>query len=419
MGRHPEVKWAQRSDKVLITIDLPDAKDPKVKIEPEGRLCFFATGYELDFDLFDKINVEVVKTPSRALSSKGLVAFGHDAVNDAKGKSHVDEQPLVSIGHRQPSTHGLVNGQDSNEQTMRQTIPMPMSNAGCFGGSSNPMYGNIGVQPGFQCAAGSYGMPGANMGMTGFSQPYAQNLNMTGSARKPYFVPARKKIKSEHMVKLFMHNIFKYHGMPQSIVSGRDPRMTSLFWKALFEDMGIMLKFSSSFHPQLDGQSEEANSTILDLLKCYVLEHKATWERYLPLVEYAYNNTMHTSTGKDAKWNDQEALITRFFACSFIQESKTSIGLRNVFCALVKGDKGWWKRLLKNEGKPPPYLKVDWDKWVDEDEEDETKNDFNNFDLGSMGDFSGFNPGGDMGEDEPDSDDEDVMEPPAENQAKS
>ncbi|MCO5595009.1 hypothetical protein L7F22_049046 [Adiantum nelumboides] len=131
--------------------------------------------------------------------------------NDAKGKAHVVEQPLASIGHRQPSSHGLVNGQDSNEQGMLQTILMPMSNAGCFGGgsvfqamirpsralhgymqdnaygamqagSSNPMYGNIGVQPGFQCAAGSYGMPGANMGMAGFSQPYAQNLNMASRA---------------------------------------------------------------------------------------------------------------------------------------------------------------------------------------------------------------------------------------------
>ncbi|MCO5596252.1 hypothetical protein L7F22_050312 [Adiantum nelumboides] len=59
-----------------------------------------------------------------------------------------------------------------------------------------------------------------------------------------------------------------------------------------------MLTFSSSFHPQTDGQSEEANPIVLDLLKCYVSEHKATWEHYLPLVEYAYNNIVHISTGK-------------------------------------------------------------------------------------------------------------------------
>ncbi|MCO5581410.1 hypothetical protein L7F22_035294 [Adiantum nelumboides] len=54
---------------------------------------------------------QVVKTPSRA-----FVVFGHDTVNDDKEKTHVDEQPPASIRHRQPSTHGLVNGQDSNEQ---------------------------------------------------------------------------------------------------------------------------------------------------------------------------------------------------------------------------------------------------------------------------------------------------------------
>ncbi|MCO5577030.1 hypothetical protein L7F22_030852 [Adiantum nelumboides] len=117
-------------------------------------------------------------------------------------------------------------------------------------------------------------------------------------SKQAHFIPVRKKIKPEHMVKIFMQNIFKYHGMPQSIVSDRDPRMTSWFWKALFENMGTKLKFSSSFHPQTDGQSEEANSTVLDLLKCYVSKHKAAWEQYLPLVEYAYNNTVHSSTGK-------------------------------------------------------------------------------------------------------------------------
>ena len=101
------------------------------------------------------------------------------------------------------------------------------------------------------------------------------------------------------MVKLFMVNMkFKYHGMPTSIVTDRDPQMTSLFWRALFENMNTTLKFLSSFYPQTDGQSEIANSIVLDLLKCYVLDHKEKWEQYLPLVEYVYNNTVHTSTGR-------------------------------------------------------------------------------------------------------------------------
>lgn len=95
-----------------------------------------------------------------------------------------------------------------------------------------------------------------------------------------------------------------------------------------------------------------------------------------------------------------------------VEDSKISTGLRNIFCILPKSEVGWWKRLLKAEGKPPPYLKADWDKWVDEDEENESSNNLDNLDLGSMGDFSNFNMangmGGGMGDDEPDSDDEDI-----------
>ncbi|MCO5597815.1 hypothetical protein L7F22_051899 [Adiantum nelumboides] len=76
--------------------------------------------------------------------------------------------------------------------------------------------------------------------------------------------------------------------------------MTSSFWKAGFENLGTELDFSSTYHPQTDGQSEIANLTIIDLLKAYVTEVDQTdqWEKYLPLVEYAYNKTVHTSTGK-------------------------------------------------------------------------------------------------------------------------
>ncbi|MCO5581355.1 hypothetical protein L7F22_035237 [Adiantum nelumboides] len=86
--------------------------------------------------------------------------------------------------------------------------------------------------------------------------------------------------------------------MPETIVSDRDPRFTSLFWKAIWENIGTRLQFSSSFHPQTDGQSEIANSVVLDLLKSYISDQKTQWERYLPLVEFAYNNTIHSSTRK-------------------------------------------------------------------------------------------------------------------------
>ncbi|KAJ6852424.1 uncharacterized protein M6B38_255625 [Iris pallida] len=67
MSRHPTTKWAQRSDKVFITIELPDAKDLKLTLQPDGQFSFYATSgsdkipYELDFELYDKVNVEESK----------------------------------------------------------------------------------------------------------------------------------------------------------------------------------------------------------------------------------------------------------------------------------------------------------------------------------------------------------------------
>ena len=102
------------------------------------------------------------------------------------------------------------------------------------------------------------------------------------------------------MATLFLSQVFKHHGMPSSIVSDQDPRMTSLFWRGMFENLGTKLNFSSAYHPKTNGQSKVSNSIVLDLLKIYVgkVAQANQWEKYLPLVQYAYNNTIHSSTSK-------------------------------------------------------------------------------------------------------------------------
>ncbi|KAL1352387.1 hypothetical protein AAHE18_06G163100 [Arachis hypogaea] len=54
------------------------------------------------------------------------------------------------------------------------------------------------------------------------------------------------------------------------------------------------------------------------------------------------------------------------------ERCRTKAGLRNILCYVQKAEKGWWKRLLKSEEKPAPYLKVDWHRWCDEDDEEST-----------------------------------------------
>ena len=72
-------------------------------------------------------------------------------------------------------------------------------------------------------------------------------------SKQAHFILVKKTIKAPHMAKLFMSHIFKYYGFPKSIVSERDPRMTSLFWRGLAENVGTTLNFSSAYHPQTDG----------------------------------------------------------------------------------------------------------------------------------------------------------------------
>ena len=94
-----------------------------------------------------------------------------------------------------------------------------------------------------------------------------------------------------------MEEIVRLHGVPVSIVSDRDSRFTSRFWRRLQEALGTNLNFSTAFHPQTDGQSERTIQTLEDMLRSCALQFKGGWDSHLPLVEFTYNNSYHSSIG--------------------------------------------------------------------------------------------------------------------------
>ncbi|KAG8496889.1 hypothetical protein CXB51_008087 [Gossypium anomalum] len=119
--------------------------------------------------------------------------------------------------------------------------------------------------------------------------------------------PVRTDYSLEKLANLYVFEIVRLHGVPLSIVSDRDPRFTSRFWKKLQEALGTKLSFSTAFHPQTDGQSERAIQILEDMLRWCVLEFQGSWEKYLPLVEFAYNNSYQSSL----KMAPYEALYRR------------------------------------------------------------------------------------------------------------
>ena len=88
---------------------------------------------------------------------------------------------------------------------------------------------------------------------------------------------------------LFSDNVVKLHGIPKIMVSDRDVKFISYFWKTLWHKMGTKLKFSITFHPQTDGQTEVVNRTLGNLLRCLVGKNLKTWDLVLPMAEFVYN----------------------------------------------------------------------------------------------------------------------------------
>ena len=92
-----------------------------------------------------------------------------------------------------------------------------------------------------------------------------------------------------------MTRIVCLHGVPRSIVSDRGTQFTSKFWNQLHETLGTRLEFSTTFHPQTDGQTERVNQILEDMLRAYALDYGSSWDDNLPYAEFSYNNSYQSS----------------------------------------------------------------------------------------------------------------------------
>ncbi|KAJ4717071.1 Retrotransposon protein, putative, Ty3-gypsy subclass [Melia azedarach] len=115
--------------------------------------------------------------------------------------------------------------------------------------------------------------------------------------KSAHFIPVNTAYSMDKYAKLYMDEIVRLHGIPVSIVSDRDPRFTSIFWKSLHKAMGTKLNFSTAFHPQTVGQSERTIQILEDMLRACVMDFNGSWDTHLPLVEFAYNNSYQSTIG--------------------------------------------------------------------------------------------------------------------------
>ncbi|GJT45016.1 putative reverse transcriptase domain-containing protein [Tanacetum coccineum] len=113
--------------------------------------------------------------------------------------------------------------------------------------------------------------------------------------KSAHFLPMREDYKMKRLARLYLNEIVARHGVPISIISDRDSRFTSRFWQSMQEALGTRLDMSTAYHPQTDGQSERTIQTLEDMLRACVLDFGGSWDVHLPLVEFSYNNSYHSS----------------------------------------------------------------------------------------------------------------------------
>ncbi|KAL0554261.1 hypothetical protein IC582_008178 [Cucumis melo] len=130
--------------------------------------------------------------------------------------------------------------------------------------------------------------------LRGFTVIWVVVDKLTKSA---HFVPGKSTYTASKWAQLYMSEIVRLHGVPVSIVSDRDARFTSKFWKGLQTAMGTRLDFSTAFHPQTDGQTERLNQVLEDMLRACALEFPGSWDSHLHLMEFAYNNSYQATIG--------------------------------------------------------------------------------------------------------------------------
>ncbi|KAK9077950.1 hypothetical protein SSX86_002007 [Deinandra increscens subsp. villosa] len=115
--------------------------------------------------------------------------------------------------------------------------------------------------------------------------------------KSAHFLPIMETDGAPILAQIFLKEIVCRHGTPLSIISDRDTRFMSHFWQSLHASLGTQLDYSTAYHPQTDGQSERTIQTLEDMLRACVIDYGGSWSSFLPLIEFSYNNSYHSSIG--------------------------------------------------------------------------------------------------------------------------
>ena len=143
-------------------------------------------------------------------------------------------------------------------------------------------------------------------------------------SKMAHFIPCKSNNNAVEIASLFFEHVVKLHGIPHSIVSDRDAKFLTHFWRTLWRKLGTQLLFSTAYHPLTDGQTEVTNRTLGALLRTVLKANPRKWEDLLFHVEFAYNSSYHSATRRTPFKSCMASTQRRLWT------SLPSLGARNI-----------------------------------------------------------------------------------------
>ena len=110
-----------------------------------------------------------------------------------------------------------------------------------------------------------------------------------------HFILVCMTYQEPDIARVFISEIVRLHGVPKKIIFERGSVFTELFWTIFQEALGTQHNFSTAYHSETDGQTERTNQILEDMLRMYMMDQQKSWEEFLPLVEFAYNNSYQST----------------------------------------------------------------------------------------------------------------------------
>jgi len=135
-------------------------------------------------------------------------------------------------------------------------------------------------------------------------------------SKMTHFVATTEGTSTEGLARLFRDNVWKLHGLPESIVSDRGPQFAAEMTKELNRILGIKMKLLTSYHPQTDGQTERINQKLEQYLRFFIDHRQNDWPEWLALAKFVVNNKMHLTTK------------TSLFIANYGREMRIGVDLR-------------------------------------------------------------------------------------------